>query len=797
MDGGSGPGPEPVTAAGPSPAPELPPEADPDVEPLPRGGFRCRLCQVAAANRPSLAEHLRGKKHQRLRSLRAERRAQEQRSLFVSGFARGTAAEELAAYFGAFGEVAAVVMDKEKGAYAIVELREAASRERALAQPQHALAGRSLRVRPREQKDFARPSPGRGARREPLGAGQLEQALCQAADVDAQMEQLVGLLELSEGERRLRHLLVTLFQEVFSEFFPGCAVLPFGSSVNGFDAHGCDLDLLLDLEPTKSLQTSARGAPGAGSSGDPGAEESILSDIDLASASPPEVLELVAAVLRRCVPGVRRVRAVPTARRPVVKFSHKQSGLAGDISIDNRLALHNTQFLRLCGEADKRVRPLVYAVRLWAKQQGLAGNPAGGGPLLTNYALTLLVLFFLQTRSPLVLPTVARLRELAGDEDRVVVAGWDCSFPRDAALLEPSANSESPSSLLAEFFRVFGDFDFSGQVVSLREGRALPLPEVGEPFKLGSLNLQDPFELSHNVAANVNEKTASRLGRCCRAAAKYCRSLQYCRKSTKGRGWGLARLFQPGAVEPGAGAGSFLISIPLAATRPPEQLCEEPGGCGFKEICAAIAFVLRDVLQCGCAPGKPQKQVGGSGAEQSLPEDPALGEEPRGDAAGLEEEPLQPPVGSKRPQPDGTDSAALPGAKRPRVNGPEEEEVAASWSCAVWHRVWTGRRRLRRQLLHGASPEEPDGDPLELEQKVSEAIVQHEGAARPPEPLLRFEASARLAGGTQREPRVLLRLAPSPAPGPLFRDFFHFLQAFLPSALRRHLGWGPGAAPQS
>ncbi|NWZ30466.1 STPAP polymerase, partial [Asarcornis scutulata] len=523
-----------------------PPEADPDVETLPRGGFRCCLCQVAAANRPSLAEHLRGKKHQRLRSLRAERRAQEQRSLFVSGFARGTAAEELAAYFGAFGEVAAVVMDKEKGAYAIVELREAASRERALAQPQHTLAGRSLRVRPREQKDFTRTLPGRGAHREPLGAEQLERALCQAKDVDAQMEQLVGLLELSEGERRLRHLLVALFQEVFSEFFPGespfapwdvwgawcgpwvtagvvssrpgCSVLPFGSSVNSFDAHGCDLDLLLDLEPTKSLQSSARGSPGA--------EESILSDIDLASASPLELLELVAAVLRRCVPGVRRVRAVPTARRPVVKFSHKQSGLAGDISIDNRsggraggarpslslfcdapaslprrLALHNTRFLRICAEADERVRPLGYAVRLWAKQQGLAGehglrgvwhlggawglsdavpppsgNPAGGGPLLTNYALTLLVLFFLQTRSPPVLPAVARLRELAGrappsvclssrafffffffflriffllgNEDHVVVAGWDCSFPQDAALLEPSANSESPSELL-------------------------------------------------------------------------------------------------------------------------------------------------------------------------------------------------------------------------------------------------------------------------------------------------------------------------------------------------------------
>ncbi|OPJ87084.1 hypothetical protein AV530_011552 [Patagioenas fasciata monilis] len=89
-------------------------DPDPDVEPLPRGGFRCRLCQISAANPPSLAEHLRGKKHRRLRSLRAERAEQERRSLFVSGFARGTADTELARYFGAFGDVAAVVMDKDK-----------------------------------------------------------------------------------------------------------------------------------------------------------------------------------------------------------------------------------------------------------------------------------------------------------------------------------------------------------------------------------------------------------------------------------------------------------------------------------------------------------------------------------------------------------------------------------------------------------------------------------------------------------------------------------------------------------
>ncbi|XP_075597613.1 speckle targeted PIP5K1A-regulated poly(A) polymerase [Balearica regulorum gibbericeps] len=794
LGGGKRQRPGPAMAAVPDPEPTLEvgsdPLADPDVEALPRSGFRCRLCQVSAANRPSLAEHLRGKKHRRLRSLRAERRAQEQRSLFVSGFARGTSGEELAEYFGAYGDVAAVVMDKEKGAYAIVELRDAAGRERALAETQHDLAGHRLRVRPREQKAFAYGPPGRSPRREPLGPERLEPALWQVADVDAQMSELVRLLELSEDERRVRHLLVTLFQEVFTEFFPGCSVVPFGSSVNGFDIHGCDLDLFLDLEPTKSLQASTRDAPGAGS----GAEDSILSDIDLAATPAPEVLELVAAVLRRCVPGVRRVRAVPTARRPVVKFCHKQSGLAGDISVDNRLALLNTRFLQLCAEADERVRPLVYAVRLWAKQQGLAGNPSGGGPLLNNYALTLLVLFFLQTRSPPVLPTVARLRDLAGDDDRVVVGGWDCSFPRDAASLEPSTNTESPCSLLAEFFRVFGDFDFTGQVISLREGRALPLPpppapEAGEELKLGPLNLQDPFELNHNVAANVNEKTASRFGRCCRDAAKYCRSLQYRRKSSKGRAWGLTRLFQPGAVEPGAaGAGAFVISIPLDVAGEPQRLCREPGGRGpwFREVCAAIAFVLRDVLKCDCAAGKV---LSAPSEESELPRNSALSQEPDAEDSSTAE-PLS--VGSKRRLAEETNGAALPDGKKPRTNVPED---TANWSCAVWHRVWTGRRRVRRQLRHGDEPEGSDGDSLELEQKVSEAVVRQEGAGRPLEPLLRFEAGARVAG-TRRETRVLLRLVPSPTPpGPLFRDFFHFLQSFLPAAVQQRLGQGPAGDP--
>ncbi|XP_015282288.1 PREDICTED: speckle targeted PIP5K1A-regulated poly(A) polymerase-like, partial [Gekko japonicus] len=351
-----------------------------DLESLPRGGFRCRLCHVTVANKPSLDDHLRGKKHQRLESLRSIRQAQELRSVFVSGFHKGTPASELSDYFQAYGEVINVVMDKDKGVYAIVELQDGEVLEKVLAQTQHTLGGQKLRVKPREKKDFKYTPPRKqgSAKRGQLSPEKLAEELCQADDVDAQMALLVQLFEFSEGERRLRDLLVTLFQEVFLEFFPGSAILPFGSSVNGFDVSGCDLDLFLDLEKTKKFQASAKSPTetpakdGASPEPDACSEDSILSDIDLASATVPEVLELVATVLRKCVPGVHHVQVVPNARRPVVKFCHKESGLRGDISIDNKLALRNTRFLQLCTETDERVRPLVYAVRHWAKQQALA-----------------------------------------------------------------------------------------------------------------------------------------------------------------------------------------------------------------------------------------------------------------------------------------------------------------------------------------------------------------------------------------------------------------------------------------
>ncbi|XP_004596832.2 speckle targeted PIP5K1A-regulated poly(A) polymerase [Ochotona princeps] len=846
---------------------------DSDVESLPRGAFRCCLCRITTANRPSLDAHLGGRKHRHLVELRAARRAQGLRSVFVSGFPRDVDSAQLSEYFQAFGPVASIVMDKDKGVFAIVEMGDVSAREAVLAQSQHSLGGRRLRVRPREQKEFQSP-----ASKSPKGAApdseHLARALADASDVGAQMVKLVGLRELSEAERQLRSLVVALMQEVFTEFFPGCVVHPFGSSINSFDVHGCDLDLFLDLgdmeepqpvpkAPQSPSLDSALASPldpqalactpasppdslppdsphgsealdleTPSSSLAPQTPDSALASetlaspqslspssllqedrgegdlgkaLDLAECPKGEttegaaVLELVGSILRGCVPGVYRVQTVPSARRPVVKFCHRPSGLQGDVSLSNRLALHNSRFLSLCSELDARVRPLVYTVRCWAQGRGLAGS----GPLLNNYALTLLVIYFLQTRDPPVLPTVSQLTQKAGEGEQVNVDGWDCSFPRDASRLEPSSNVEPLSCLLAQFFSCVSCWDLRGSLLSLREGQALPvaggLPSnLWEGLRLGPMNLQDPFDLSHNVAANVTSRVAGRLQHCCRAAASYCRSLQYQQRSSRGRDWGLLPLLQPSSPS------SLLSATPIPLPHAP-----------FPQLTAVLVRVLKEALGCHTeqgtkrprseeggmeefAPGGTSKRVKLDGLKRSREEKEELqgcagvhgedGVEEMVVEAGeaVQDWVMRSPGRLGEPPPVAGGGRPVPAEQGPK--GPEGETgtgpslLSVSWPCALWHRVWQGRRRARRRLQQQAK-EAGEGAGtgagwLAMEARVSQELRGPGSEQRPASaPLLTFLVSASAAEQT-------LTVAPLQDPQGLFPDLYHFLQVFLPQALR-------------
>jgi DNA polymerase sigma len=110
-----------------------------------------------------------------------------------------------------------------------------------------------------------------------------------------------------------------------------------------------------------------------------------------------------------------------------------------DICVENRLGVHNTSMLRVYSKIDRRVTPLCLAVKAWTKHHGLA-NAFGGFP--SSYAWTLLTIFYLQKRSPPILPSLQQRELIAAASGSKSAKGtgtldqnsewWDCGFCEDA-----------------------------------------------------------------------------------------------------------------------------------------------------------------------------------------------------------------------------------------------------------------------------------------------------------------------------------------------------------------------------
>ncbi|XP_073514577.1 speckle targeted PIP5K1A-regulated poly(A) polymerase [Phyllobates terribilis] len=783
-----------------------------DVQCKDRGAFRCLLCGVSIPNRPSLADHLQGRRHKGLCEEREKRQQQQERSVFVSGFSKSSSEEQIKEVFERISSVKNIVMDKDRGLYAIVEFENQDGVSLALSRADITLEGRHLKVKPREKKEFKNKKGANHRSLQPPDPKTLGKQLIHCTDVEDQMKNLVSLCSPSHHESRIRELLLSLLRETFTEFFPGCQLLPFGSSVNGFEITGCDLDLHLELgENNRNEEDVKREDEGVevkmediGNdldeendvddkeeleedkshkkdeelvmqvTEDTDDDENITPGLSLQGLSHEEVLDVVGRVLRQCVPGVHGVQSVPSARRPVIRFQHKTSGLRGDITLNNRLALRNSSYLRLCSDLDPRVPQLVYTVRYWARVQQLAGNPVGGGPLLNNYALTLLVIFFLQTRSPPVIPSLSRLRDIAVDDTSHMIDGWDCSFGSDSTRFPASENQQSLSCLLSEFFSYFSSLDLHSSVLCPRDGLLIPIPIPSSPpvwtegFRLGSFNVQDPFELNHNVCGNVSSRIARHFSVKCSAAAKTCRTPLYQLRS-KSRPWGITLLIQLSSSE-GDKAERTDISM-------------RTGQATLEDVAFAVKTVLVEVLLCSCKldRGKDGASVkSGDERDHEVPRvEKLIIDDQAAEIKGKNER--------KRECPEEIQSSS-PKKRRIEDDGSEcfnddqqgnvfekgnasknvTEAGVLTMKIDVWHQVWEGRRKVRRSMQGKVAPGR------KLETAVSQALSA--GTTEGSKPLMKVTVRTQLAdeGNTQ------LRLSPDSDDYGCSATFFHFLQTFLP-----------------
>jgi terminal uridylyltransferase len=100
---------------------------------------------------------------------------------------------------------------------------------------------------------------------------------------------------------------------------------------------------------------------------------------------------------------------------------------------------------------------------------------------------------------------------LPKEETMLTIDGWDCWFNRDTnslAELWPhfKSNKQTVGELWLGFLRYYTEvFDWDNHVVCIRSN--VPLTRKIKNWTKHRLAIEDPFELTHNLAAGVSPKS--------------------------------------------------------------------------------------------------------------------------------------------------------------------------------------------------------------------------------------------------------------------------------------------------
>lgn len=163
-----------------------------------------------------------------------------------------------------------------------------------------------------------------------------------------------------------------------------------------------------------------------------------------------------------------------------------------------------SELLYIFGEIDVRVRPLIFAVRHWARHLSITSGTST--PRITNFPLTCLVLCFLQQLPQPILPTLSELERGTRIEDVRMTANINCTFLRDSSQIEfATENSASLEELLFDFLRFVADYDFAKYGLSLHSGRQM------RKQTFSAMYIENPLEREQNVCKMVSHPELFRI----------------------------------------------------------------------------------------------------------------------------------------------------------------------------------------------------------------------------------------------------------------------------------------------
>ncbi|XP_074669931.1 poly(A) RNA polymerase GLD2 isoform X2 [Strix aluco] len=268
-----------------------------------------------------------------------------------------------------------------------------------------------------------------------------------------------------------KELCRTQLQREIQQIFPQSRLFLVGSSLNGFGTRSSDGDLcLLVKEEPVNQKTEARH---------------ILSLVQ----------KLFSTKLSSYIERPQLIRA----KVPIVKFRDKVSCVEFDLNVNNVVGIRNTFLLRTYAYIENRVRPLVLVVKKWASFHDI--NDASRGTL-SSYSLVLMVLHYLQTLPEPILPSLQKHYPEHFDPTMQLhlVHQASCTIPPYL-----SKNGSSLGDLLIGFFKYYAtEFDWSHQMISVRDAKAIPRPD-GIEWRNKFICIEEPFD-GTNTARAVHEK---------------------------------------------------------------------------------------------------------------------------------------------------------------------------------------------------------------------------------------------------------------------------------------------------
>lgn len=349
-------------------------------------------------------------------------------------------------------------------------------------------------------------------------------SLASAANINDQILILYRLTKLNELGSRLRYMAGRQLEMAISGMFPSTQACLFGSSVNGFGKMGCDLDLILRLNNKYGSKL---------------ADSRLVYQTKISLANErthiQRQMEIIGDIMHFFLPAITNVRKILNARVPIIKYNHECLDLEVDFSINNLSGFYMSELLYLYGELDERVRPLVFCIRKWASSIGLTCSSPGRW--ITNFPLTVLILFFLQNLPTPILPPFNLLVRSATPADiRVTEDDINCTFLRDLNRLEfKTTNKDSLHVLLREFFEFYSKFNFHENGISIIEGKSMIKVDYSAMW------ITNPLEPELNVSKNVSYEELERLKFEAKNASWIMETTERAKLDTD---WGLLALFR-------------------------------------------------------------------------------------------------------------------------------------------------------------------------------------------------------------------------------------------------------------